>query len=313
MYNCSVFRWLNGPFRSVGKIPTLGVALLQRLIRFTRKSPSEQSQVIQAKLRRYLVDSGWKTPRLANDRTAYIMGLMGTGRSYLLGLIQQNIGARAEYIREYMRFHPCPTSMIYSAHATIRHASRGQALPSVSARMLESVRDRFAHLIFIYRHPLDSLLTNWVWWQIMTRDKAMVSGISEVYKNTGDFCAHLDRNFVEFESFAESTDLFWTGIWGWRFLPFQQFVEETELYLQSATLSLRLEDFMADPLKEFSKIADVMSASLDLSRLHVAAPRTKPYGFLTAKENVPRFRDFIEAVDPQTKRRIEKMGYELGS
>jgi hypothetical protein len=92
-------------------------------------------------------------------------------------------------------------------------------------------------------------------------------------------------------------------------LSFPEFVEETELFLPSATLALRLEDFMTDPLKEFSKIARVMSVDLDLSRLRVASPRTKPYGYLAVKEKVPRFRSFIDGLNAETKRRIKKIGY----
>ena len=68
---------------------------------------------------------------------------------------------------------------------------------------------------------------------------------------------------------------------------------------------------MIDPFKEFSKIVKVMSVDLDLNRLRVAPPRTKPYGYLAVKEKVPRFRDFINGLDAETKRRIEKIGYKM--
>ena len=73
--------------------------------------------------------------------------------------------------------------------------------------------------------------------------------------------------FSEFKAFAEGDPDFFAAVGGPRFLSFPEFVEETELYLQSATLALRLEDFMIDPLKEFSRIVEVMSVDLDLSRL----------------------------------------------
>ena len=69
---------------------------------------------------------------------------------------------------------------------------------------------------------------------------------------------------------------------------------------------------MIDPVKEFSKIVEVMSVDVDLSHLRVATPRTKPYGYLAVKEKVPRFRDFINDLDAETKRRIEKIGYNVG-
>jgi len=167
-------------------------------------------------------------------------------------------------------------------------------------------------LIFIYRHPLDSLLTNWVWWRANLRNKSMATVISTVYKNTGDFCADLEKNFPEFESFAKGDPAFFATSPGPRFLSFPEFVEETELFLRAATLALRLEDFTIDPAKELSKIVQVMSIDHDVNRLQAAPPHTKPYRCLAVAEKVPQFRDFIDKLDAETKRRIETIGYKVG-
>jgi hypothetical protein len=224
----------------------------------------------------------------------------------------QNIGERAKYFRDTIRLHPGPTPMIYSGHATIRHVSSLLQYPPVmTSRILESVRSGFADLIFVYRHPLDSLLTNWIWWRTYIRDNRMIDGISEVYENAGDLCVDLEQNFLEFEAFAAGDPDFFAGVPGPRFLSFTEFVEETELYLQSATLAVRLEDCMIDPVKEFSKIAEVMSVDLEVSRLCLAPPRTKPYGYLAVKDKVPRFRDFFNGLNAETRSRIEKIGYDM--
>ncbi len=280
---------------------------LDGLIRFARRSPHERAFIV----RRYLGNWDWRVPHLGNDKTAYVMGLFGSGRGYINGLLLNNLGKRGKYFRETIRFHPGPTSMVYSGHATIRHVSRDQELPAVTSSILEAVRSGFADLIFIYRHPLDSLLTNWIWWRTYIRDNFQIEGISQIYKNTDDLCADLERNFSEFKAFADGDPDFFAALPGPRFLSFSEFVEETELFVQSATLTLRLEDFMIDPLKEFSKIAEVMSVDLDLSRLRVAPPKTKPYGYLAVKEKVPQFRNFINELNEETKRQIEKIGYQL--
>jgi len=301
---------------------------LQRLIRFARKPLREQLRSV----RHHLIERGWKYPHLGNDRTTYVIGLFGSGRLYIVELILQHIGERAEYFRDYIRFPPGPTSMIYSGHATIRHASHFQLAPAMTSRILEAVRSRFADLVVVYRHPLDSLLTNWVWWRTYNRDNRMISGISQVYRTTDDLCADLEQNFLEFKAFAEGDPDFFTAVPGprrsnvpiptrsvlpnpppkpVRFLSFPEFVEESELYFQSATLTLRLEDFMIDPVKEFCKIAQLMSVDLDLTHLRIVPPKTKAYGHLAVKEKVPRFRDFIDRLDKETKRRIEKIGYPL--
>ena len=282
--------------------------VIRKLIRFARKSPREQLQSISC----HLPDPNWywKIHSQGNDRTAYINGLYGAGRHYINELILQNIGRRAKYFRVYFGFHPSPTSMIYTGHATMRHDSRLHRSPSVTSRILEAVKSGSADLIFIYRHPLDSLLSNWILLRTFGRSKRMISGISELYKNPDDLGAELERSFPEFKAFAEGDPAFLAVLPGRRFMSFPEFVEETELFLQSATLTLRLEDFMIDPLKEFSKIVEVMSVNLDLSRLRLAPPRTKPY-HLAVKEKVPRFRDFINELDEETKRRIERIGYRL--
>jgi len=282
--------------------------VLHKLVRVSRKSPRDLLQKVRCNLAQ--MDWYWKVHSPGQDKTAYIIGLFGTGRLYLNQVILQHIGERAKYFKDAIRFHPGPTSMIYSGHATIRHVSRAQALPAVTRRILDSVRAGFAHSIFLYRHPLDSLLTNWVFWRTYLReDKG--GFISHLYKNIDDLCADLEQNFWEFKAIAEGDPAFFATAPGPRFLSFAEFVEETELHFQSATLTLRLEDFMSDPLKEFSKIVQVMSVDLDLTHLKIAAPKTKPYRYQAVMEKVPRFRNFIDGLGAETKRRIEKIGYGL--
>jgi len=214
--------------------------------------------------------------------------------------------------------------MIYSGHATMKHISLGQAPPTVMSGISKAVESGFADLIFVYRHPLDSLLTNWIWWRGMRDSDSVDYVISVAYKNTDDLCADLDRNFLDFKAFAEGHPEFWAGRdwtkgrqfgagreWtkGRRFLSFVEFVEETELHLRSPTLALRLEDFMIGPLNELSKIASLMSVDLDSNRLRVAPPQTKAYRYLAVKDKVPRFKSFVDGLNTETKQRIKKFGY----
>jgi len=248
---------------------------------------------------------------LGNDRTAYLIGLFGTGRWYVIELMLANIGARAKYVKDAIRFHPGPTSMIYSGHATMKYVSSLQHPPVITRLILQAVRDGFADLIFVYRHPLDSLLTNWIWWRTYIHDDKMIRGISDVHKTTDDLCADLEQNYGDFEAFAAGDPVFFADARDQRFLSFSEFVEETELHLQSATLTLRLEDFMIDPVREFSKIGKVMSVDLDVSRWRAVPLRAKLYGHLEVRDKVPRFRDFIDGLSAETKGRIEKIGYGL--
>ncbi len=263
------------------------------------------------RLRSDLEDRGWKVPRLGDDRTTYVIGLFGSGRWYINELMLQHIGKRAKYFRDTIRLQPGPTSMIYSGHATMKYPSRDQASPEVTRGIVEAVRSGIADSIFIYRHPLDSLLTNWVWWRTYIRENRWISGISQVYRNRDDLCADLEANFPEFKAFAEGDPDFLSRVPGPRVLSFSEFVEETELHHRSATLTLRLEDFMLDPCREFCRIAEVMSVNLELNPSRIKPPRSRAYGYLDVKQKVPRFGDFLNGLDADTKRRITTIGYEM--
>lgn len=254
----------------------------------------------------------WRTHSSGADRTVYIVGLFGSGRSYINELLTRHIGLRAKYFRsESIRAHAVPTSMIYSGHATVRYPSRGQEPPAVMGRISRAIEAGFADLIFIYRHPLDSLLTNWVCWRMHIQECAFVFSISAAYPDTDAFCADLDRNFSEFKAFAEGHPDFFRALPGPPFLSFSQFLEETELHLRAATLAVRLEDFAVDPAKEFARIAAIMSVDPGATAASMARPRTAMYRYSIVKEKVPQFREFIEQLSPDTKARIEALGYSL--
>jgi len=292
--------------------------IFRRLIKFARKPSREKREKIRTLARFYQKkalerwqDWDWRVPRLGNDRTAYLIGVFGTGLTYLERQLVDNIGVRARYIRYGIRLQTRPTSMIYWGHATLRYPFGPRCQPEVTSRIFEAVRARIADVIFVYRHPLDSFLTNWVWWQMFLRENRWVSGITEVYKSTDDFCDDLERNFADFKAFANADPGF-SGFSRGPILSIRQFVEETELFLQSPVLPIRFEDFFIDPSKEFGKIARVMSVDLDLSRTQMRPPSTKPYRFLEVREKVPQFRDFIDGLDAETRSRIENLGYNLG-
>jgi hypothetical protein len=321
-FNDSVVSSLEQMTRSLDDVSAEVVALRTRLTESENRNASLQTQLntlrdqIQAPGVHDSGDLRAALPRStaldARDyRTAYIVGLFGTGRTYLCELIQQNIGERSRYFRDNIRFHPVPTRMIYSGHATIKYICCAQHAPAVMSRILQAQRAGFADLIFVYRHPLDSLLTNWVWWRNHLRDQSCISGVSQVYSRTEDLGMDLEENYAEFDAFARGDPNFFAGAApGPGFLSFAEFVEETLLYLEAgATLTLRLEDCMVDPLREFSKVAEILGATLDLTQLEIAAPRSKPYGYVSVAGKVPEFRKFINGLDATTRKRMEMLRY----
>ena len=134
-----------------------------------------------------------------------------------------------------------------------------------------------------------------------------------MFANTDELCAYLEQHFADFRAFAEGDPSFFASLPGARFLSLAEFVEETELYLTAATLALRFEDFVVDPGKQFSKIAEVMEIPHGLSPLGLNPPKSKPYGYLAVKEKVAAFRDFVNELDAATKEGIQRLGYKLGT
>jgi len=230
---------------------------------------------------------------------------------YVEELLRQNVGRRKKFIQRGIRVCMRPTSRIYIGHSTMRYLSRQQAPPLVTNRILQAKKSGNADLIFVYRHPLDSLLTNWVWWREYLLRNQWIEGISSVYKNTEELCLDLEKHFSEFESFAGGGSPFSADSEGLGFLSFPEFVEETDLFIQSASLSLRMEDFSADPVKELTKLFRAISFDCHPPDLQAAPPATKMFRFLEIKERIPQFRSFIADLEPTTKARIEKMGYSL--
>ena len=258
----------------------------------------------------------WRLHTPGNHRTAYVIGLYGSGRDYIGGLIKQHIGERAKYFSSVggsIRLRRVQTSMIYSGHATLKYPSIGQAAPAVGRRLVEAARSGLVDLIFICRNPLDSLLSNWIWGRQINRGCKLPGYVSEIYKNADHLCEELEQNFSDFEAFSQGDPYWFMGGRRPRFLSFVEFVEETYLFLQSAPLTLRLEDFMIDPLTQFSKIVEAMRVDIDLSGLAVAAPKTRCYRYLDLRQRVSRFRDFVDGLDPYTKSRLNKLGYGLSN
>lgn len=267
-------------------------------------------EVARAELRHLLAAGGWTLARDGRERTGYVLGLYGSGRSYIDALISAHLGKRGKYLVHSLRCHPAPTSLIYSYHATLKYARLYEEPPEVTRRVLQSVSSGFADLIFIYRHPLDSLLSNWIFLRTsMQKGYGLV--IAQSHARTEDLCSVLEQNFAEFEAFATGDASFTATIPGPRFLSFAEFVEETTLFIECATLSLRLEDFIRDPLAEFAKIVRVMSVDLDVSGLTLPRPQTPLYRYRAVAERVPQFQAFIDGLDAETRRRIETMGYQI--
>src|ERR1700734_2861364 len=69
--------------------------ILHKLIRFARKPRREQSRIVRYRLLDCWSVPRWRVPHAGNDRTAYVIGLFGSGRWYINQMLMQHIGIRA--------------------------------------------------------------------------------------------------------------------------------------------------------------------------------------------------------------------------
>jgi hypothetical protein len=319
------------------------MAFLKRALRFARKPPRAQIALLQTvaidrtrafidrtqALTAHAIDRKQAFVALALHRltrlnpfrgkvrstsTIYVVGLFGSGRLYLGDVIRNHIGERALHFRDGLRHESAPTPMIYSGHMTLRYVSRGLNSPEFANSIVESVRSGAGKMIFIYRHPLDSLLTNWVWWRSYLQAGAITTDrgafISSSFKSLDALCEIVEQEWPNFEAFAAGDPAFSTDVSGARFLSFAEFVEESVLLFEQATLRLPLEAFMTNPYAAFVKVIDVISPELRLSyNLHIRRPQSKPGAHLFVMKGVPRFNDFVNSISPETKRLMLKLGY----
>ena len=315
------------------------MAFFRRALRFARKPPRAQIAILQAYAinrtqgfvgrTQTFIDRTQAFVTLALDRlaglkpfrskvssisTIYIVGLFGSGRLYLGDAICKHIGERALHFRDELRHESTPTSMIYSGHMTLRYVSRGLNPPEFANRIVESVRSGAGKMIFIYRHPLDSLLTNWVWWRSYLRAGAIATEhgafISSSFQNLDTLCEIVEQEWASFEAFASGDPAFFADLPGARFLSFAEFVEESVLLFEQATLRLPFEAFMTNPYAALVKVINVISPEMRLSfSVHIRRPQSKPGTHLFVMKGVPRFNEFVNSISPETRRLMLKLGY----
>lgn len=102
-----------------------------------------------------------------NIKPLVVIGLFGTGRTYfsnaflnnnvLAPLYQNGIDSCGMYANH---------SMICSGHATLKYESSFQVEPGKAfENLIRPLHDGFHNIVFVRRHPVDSLFSNWAWWR----------------------------------------------------------------------------------------------------------------------------------------------------
>jgi len=212
-------------------------------------------------------------------KPTYIVGLFGSGRLYIKDLIVNSGLEIAYYFRDGMHDYTGAVPVILSGHVTSMYKSAMCRPPDVGRRLFDRAAARLINLVFIYRHPLDSLLTNWAWFREYLRNQKMTSGIAGAYKSEEEFQRTLNDNIHEFFLFCGGSKDFARSLAGadvdWSFLSLLEFIHETEVFVSHPNVNcFRFEDFKSNPAKEFQRLVSIVAPDLSPESGKVFAPRS---------------------------------------
>jgi hypothetical protein len=252
----------------------------------------------------------------AGRKPNYIVGIFGSGRQYVGGLLQHSDPEIAYYLRGDLRHYYGAVPVIFTGHVTSIYESALCDHPSFGRTLLDRAAADLISLIFIYRHPLDSLLSNWAWIRRFLRHEAPTTGIAQAYKSEEDFHRDLDDNFDEFSLFCDGSADFARIVTGseinWRFLSLREYIHETEVFIGGANVqSFRFEDFKADAAAEFKRLVSILAPDLPPEIGNPVAPRALSSRYRSARENVGAFRSFMDSLPTDITKRIMALGYSV--
>ena len=262
-------------------------------------------------------------PRLADlllhypkvRKPTYLIGLAGTGRSYIHSLIFDSNLDIAYYLPECFDIYDGAVPVILSGHVgTTYHCDA--FLPGNLGRVLiDRTAAGLVNLIFINRHPLDTFLSYWAFTRtpIGTRENGYVT---TKYKSKEDFHRDLNDNLYSFSLLCGGSKDFGRIVAGpaaqWTVLSLLEFIHETEVFVSSRNVHcFRLEDFGSNPTEEFKRLVSILAPDLTPKPDNVPLPRSATSHYQSAKENVPSFRALVASLPRDIKKRIEALGYSM--
>ena len=256
-------------------------------------------------------------------KPAFINDIGPAGRTYLNGLIL-NSGLDIAY---YLRFSDPGTRgapysgavpVIFTGHTTAIY--EGHYKSSFGRALLDLAAGHLINLIFLYRHPLNSFVSQWAFQHNLSLGKMPAFGISDLYESIEDFYRDLNDNIYEFSLFCGGSKDFIRitqgpavrTAGGTAGLSLLEFIHETEAFISNPNVHcFRFEDFVRGPAAEFKRFISIVAPDLTPKFDNVPLPRAVSSRYQSAKENVSSFRALISSLPTEITKRIEAMGYSM--
>ena len=270
----------------------------------------------------YWANEEWSVKELINSielendiSSTVIIGLLGSGRTLLNNILDKSISYQ---FLKHEGLENCGFKsripMIYSGHATLKTVSSFQKNPDFSKKkLIEPLANGCHQMIFMLRHPLDSLFSNYFWWQhCILINSAHSLGISSVYRGLDEFIEKIESDIVSFCHFVETGEITKNNNGFGKFLSLNEFIYETFLWSQVPSMNVfKFEDFLDDYLGQIEKLEILLSPNcrLPLSKARILGSRNN-YKYICSKsESVKKI--IQKSLTNFSEKAIVELGFEL--
>lgn len=252
------------------------------------------------------------------ERSLVIVGLFGTGRTYFSDQILQHPATGPIYQEGlascgYFEHH----RFICSGHATLRHVSSFQMEPNeTEKRLILPLRQGHHNILFILRHPFDSLFSNWAWWRRYCESQVLhKQAVVGVFGgNDGlaeDIRLHRDA-FIAFLTEGKVPALNGRVETREHFLSLDAILEESMLWLGIEHVkSLRFEQVHEDPEAVARTISETIFRP-GTSNLSLTVPKSNSFNFRTVFQEYPDIASLVKSHCSRAAiEKISSLGYEI--
>jgi len=248
-------------------------------------------------------------------KSTIINGAYGTGRHYFNYLVksQQRL---LPYFRDCQQYcYPSKFSSINSTHAFFTLNTPYSWSDLSDFLIPDSLARSQSMLISVVRHPIDCLISNWIWFFNLVKDHSPYTSIADsTFSNDSILADFISTHFSSLQSFVNGDllervfDFLDFGscidhrLRGPCFLSFPTFLEEMKAGVNAAHLSFKFESF-SDALDP-SLIKFYSSLGLDHDEIlldGIEPPKAEPY----------RYKKLVLLSDP-LNRLICRLSEELG-
>ncbi len=271
----------------------------------------------------YWQDAGWAWENYIEAVNAsedihplVVIGLFGTGRNYfsnaflshstLAPLFQDGLASCGMYANH---------SLICSGHATLRHQSSFQMEPDqTEALLLRPLHDGFHRILFVLRHPVDSLFSNWAWWRRYCETGTPHNGaVKEVFGGNMGLIDDIRSNIPAFLSFMAEGSIP-SKLGGpaehCSFLSFEQILDESLAWMKiPGVVSIRFEEIH----ENLDTVSETITSLLSRRRwgsLVLESPLSTAFNYRQIFRGHPDIQSLVCAgIGKETSDKLARLGY----